>query len=119
MHIEVVKGGRHDSPHLRKSSLDHDSLVVFTSVTHMSPSRTASVTHMSPLMSHTEEVLVKHERDAYEDTQPQVHSQVCSLFSLHHVEPPRNLHHVHVAEDVRKFSEKMCESSPTQVQRFA
>ena len=101
MHIEVVKGGRHDSPHLRKSSLDHDSLVVFTSVTHMSPSRTASVTHMSPLMSHTEEVLVKHERDAYEDTQPQVHSQVCSLFSLHHVEPPRNLHHV--AEDVRKL----------------
>ena len=44
---------------------------------------------------------MKHERDAYEDTQPQVHSQVCSLFSLHHVEPPRNLHHM--AADVRKL----------------
>ena len=55
---------------------------------------------------------MKHERDAYEDTQPQVHSQVCSLFSLHHVEPPRNLHHVAedvrakvLREDVRKFSD--------------
>ena len=25
VHIGVVKSGRHDSPHIRKSSLDHDS----------------------------------------------------------------------------------------------
>eukprot|EP00964_Phaeocystis_antarctica_P051408 scaffold29987_cov47-Phaeocystis_antarctica.AAC.1 len=59
VHIGVVNSGRHHSPHIRKSSLDHDSggkkrgchsyfqiyftFVVFTSVTHVSPSRTASL----------------------------------------------------------------------------
>ena len=59
VHIGVVNSGRHDSPHIRKSSLDHDSggknrgcqsvfqkystILVFTSVTHTSPSLTASL----------------------------------------------------------------------------
>ena len=67
VHIGVVNSGRHDSSYIRKLSLDHDSggknrgcqpvfqkystLVVFTSVTHMSPSRTASLVIIVPTRS--------------------------------------------------------------------
>ena len=67
VHIGVVNSGRHDSPHIRKSSLDHDSggknrgcqsvfqkystLLVFTSVTHTSPSLTASLAIIVPTRS--------------------------------------------------------------------
>ena len=67
IHIGVLNSGRHDSPHIRKSSLDHDSggknrgcqsyfqiystFVVFTSVTHVSPSRTASLAIFVPTRS--------------------------------------------------------------------
>ena len=67
VHIGVVNSGRHDSPHIRKSSLDHDSggknrgcqsyfqiystFVVFASVTHVSPSRTASLAIFVPTRS--------------------------------------------------------------------
>ena len=59
VHVGGVNSGRHDSPYIRKLSLDHDSgeknrgchsvfqkystLLVFTSVTHSSPSLTASL----------------------------------------------------------------------------
>ena len=62
-----VKSGRHDSPYVRKSSLDHDSggknrgcqsvfqkystLLVFTRVTHTSPSLTASLAIIVPTRS--------------------------------------------------------------------
>ena len=62
-----VNSGRHDSPYIRKLSLDHDSggknrgcqsyfqiystFVVFTSVTHVSPSRTASLAILVPTRS--------------------------------------------------------------------
>jgi hypothetical protein len=62
-----VNSGRHDSPYIRKLSLDHDSgeknrgchsvfqkystLLVFTSVTHASPSLTASLAIIVPTRS--------------------------------------------------------------------
>ena len=35
VHIGVVKSGRHDSPHIRKSSLDHDSGEKIGGVSHI------------------------------------------------------------------------------------
>ena len=67
MYIGVMNSGRHDSPYIRKLSLDHDSggknrgcqsvfqkystLLVFTSVTHTSPSLTASLAIIVPTRS--------------------------------------------------------------------
>ena len=67
VYIGVVNSGRHDTSHIRKSSIDHDSggkiggvsqlseifhiTVVFTSVTHTSPSLTASLAIIVPTRS--------------------------------------------------------------------
>ena len=67
VHVGGVNSGRHDSPYIRKLSLDHDSgkksrgchsvfqkystLLVFTSVTHASPSLTASLAIIVPTRS--------------------------------------------------------------------
>ena len=76
VHIGVVNSGRHDSPYIRKLSLDHDSggknrgcqsvfqkystLLVFTSVTHTSPSLTASLAIIVPTRSPFFEISKSH-----------------------------------------------------------
>ena len=85
-----VKSGRHDSPYIRKLSLDHDSggknrgcqsvfqkystLLVFTSVTHTSPSLTASLAIIVPTRSPFFEI---------SKSQKSEHDKICVLSRPH------------------------------------